>query len=322
MDKVWEIKDPDQYLKPQKKPRITRELTPSTENNPARAYTLSLFFWGGGQSYNDQRGKGLLFQLSLIFLCIGIALSLVFFGSLVHFFRLHGISNADAFLGTEVLFLCVLIFWKYNAGDAYHVAAKARRKPFTGVQSHVYPFLCSLLIPGWGQFLNGQPLKGSIFSGFSILGLFSLLSVPAVFVAWPYLESSDSRFIIEEILSLTMAFALLIPLIWLFSCYDALKVSLDDLKKESFFERIRSANNRRRTQGWVGGVFPHIKSTAMLGLVLILLMGVIYRYGPALMNYYHDQLADIQAGLQKQGMTIVPELINRLLSQMESAKYR
>ncbi len=319
MEKVWEIKDPDQYLHPQKKKRITRELPPS--KNPARAYTLSLFFWGGGQSYNEQRGKGLLFQLSLIIFCLGIALSLIYWKPLLEFLHSHGLSNADTFLGTEVLFFFILIFWMYNAGDAYHMAAKTGRKPFRGVHSRVYPFLCSLLIPGWGQFLNGQPIKGSIFSGFSILGLFSLVSIPSVFVAWPFLEISETRFVVEEILLLTVLFAPLIPFIWLFGSYDALKVSLDDLKKEPFFERIKSANNRRRTQGWVRGVFPQIKSTVVLGLVLIFLLIAAYHYVPALLNYYQDQLSDIQAGMQKQGMTILPELINKLLSLMASGKY-
>ncbi len=141
-------------------------------------------------------------------------------------------------------------------------------------------------------------------------------------MAWPFLEISESRFFVEEILSLTVLFAPLIPFIWLFGSFDALKVSLDDLKKEPFFERIKSANNRRRTQGWARGVFPQFKSTVMLGFVLIFLLIAACRYVPELINYYRDQLADAQARMQKQGMTLVPELISRLLSLMAQANYR
>lgn len=319
MEKIWEIKDPEQYFR--KKKRKTRELPPAIQKNPARAYTLSLFFWGGGQTYNEQRGKGVLLQLLLIMFCVGIALSLFYGKPLLEFLRSHGISNADAFLGAEALLFFVLIVWRYNAGDAYHTAVKMNKKKFRGIQNRVYPFLCSLLLPGWGQFLNGQPVKGSIFSAFSTIALFSLISIPAAFAAWPFLEDSETRFIVEEILFLTVLFAPLIPFIWLFGSFDALKVSLDELKKEPFFERVRSANNRRRTQGWVRGVFPQFKSTAILGFVLVFLVIAAYYYVPAHTSYYRDQLADAQARLQKQGMTLVPELINRLLSLMAPANH-
>lgn len=145
MEKIWEIKDPEQYLK--KKKRMPRELPPFIEKNPAKAYTLSLFFWGGGQSYNEQRGKGLLLQLSLIMLCVGIALSLAFWKPLLEFLRSHGISNADAFLGTEALLFFVLIVWRYNAGDAYHTAAKMRKKGFGASRIAYIPFSALCLFP-------------------------------------------------------------------------------------------------------------------------------------------------------------------------------
>ena len=63
LEKVWVIEDPDEQLQRRKARRLTKIL--ADEKNPAKAYTLSLLFWGVGQNYNDQRGKGLLFQLAL-----------------------------------------------------------------------------------------------------------------------------------------------------------------------------------------------------------------------------------------------------------------
>ncbi len=311
-EKVWVIEDPDEERERRKTKRITDEAPPPDGKSPAAAYSLSMVFWGGGQIYNGQRGKGLLFLFLMLLFYAGAVLSGVYWKSLLQFLHSHDIFLTDVFITAELLLFFALAFWTYNAGDAYHTAAKGRARPFTGVKNRVFPFLCSLLIPGWGQFLNGQPVKGSIFSGFSIVSLFSLLSIPSILMVWPLFDAAEARFIIEGIFTITVLFAPLIPFIWLFGSFDALKVSLDDLKKESFFARIKYANNRRRTQGWVRGVFPHIKSTVVLGLFLILLSIVIYRYFPE--KYYSDLLTTVQARLHEQGMTIVPELIGRLLS--------
>jgi TM2 domain-containing membrane protein YozV len=312
MEKVWVIRDPDEQLQGHKTRRLTKEALPSDGKNPAAAYSLSMICWGAGQFYNDQRGKGLLFLFTMIIFFMGTVLSFVYTEYLLQVLGSYKFSVADAFLIAELLFFSALIFWMYNAGDAYHTAVKARAMPFAGIQSQSYPFLCSLLVPGWGQFLNGQPIKGSMYAGFSVLGVFSFVSIPSVILAWPFLEAVKSRFIIEEIFAVTMLMAPLMPFIWLFGSFDALRVSLDDIKKESFLDRISYANNRRRTQGWVKGVFPHIKSTIALGLFLALLMIVFGRSFPA--DYYGDQLAHARARLQAQGMTIVPEIIGRVLS--------
>lgn len=107
-------------------------------------------------------------------------------------------------------------------------------------------------------------------------------------------------------------YAPLIPALWIFGSFDAFKVSIDDLKKEPLFDRIKYANNRRRTQGLVRGVIPHIRSTIFLMLLLALLFIISVYTVPK--HFYIDQLADAQTWLRKRGMTIVPALIGRLLS--------
>jgi len=314
MEKVWVIHDPDEHFQGYKTRRLTKETLPSDGKNPAAAYSLSIIFWGGGQIYNNQRGKGLLYLFTMIILIAATVLSFVYGEYLLQVLLSHKIFIANAFLIAELLFFLALIFWTYNAGDAYHKAVKARTMPFAGIQSRTYPFFCSMLVPGWGQFLNGQPIKGSMYAGFTVLGIFSLVSIPSVLRVWPFLEAVKSRFLIEEIFVLTVLFAPFIPFIWLFGSFDALKVSLDDIKKESFFDRITYANNRRRTQGWVRGVYPHIKTTIFLVLFLTFLVIVIDT--APLRNYYCNQLAYAQARLHELGMTIMPEIISRVLSLM------
>jgi TM2 domain-containing membrane protein YozV len=314
MEKVWEIEDPDELPQSRKTKVITKVEPSRLEKDPAKAYSLSLIFWGGGQLYNDELVKGTLFLLAMVITSGGAALSVIYRFSLLHFLRAHEVSLAGAFLSIQILVFCVLFFWIYNAGNAYHTARKMRKTSFPGVTSRLYPALCSLLVPGWGQFLNGQPVKGSIHAALSVIGIFSALTVPATFFAWPLLDISDARYIAEGIAAIALFIVPLVPLLWSLSCYDALRVSLDDYLKEPLLERIKAANNRRRTQGWVRGLFPQIRMTAVLFLFLVFLMILIYYYIP--LDYYVERLTNIQSSLEDQDMTIVPELIGRVLAAM------
>jgi TM2 domain-containing membrane protein YozV len=311
MEKVWVINDTDKYLKRQEATTEKLSLSPA-DKNPGAAYTLSMLLWGAGQIYTGQKSKGVRFLLLMLLSCTGAVLSFQYWRPLLHLLRAHDVPLSFVFLIAETLFLSAMVFWNYNAGDAYQSALRMRTTPFTEVNNRVYPFLCSLLIPGWGQFLNGQPVKGRIYTCFSILSLFSVVSIPATLLVWPSLEISKARTFIEGIFTLTVLFSPLIPLLWILGSFDAFKVSGDDLKKEPLLERIKYANNRRRVQGLVRGVIPHIKLTLFLVLFLTFLVIVSSHYFPK--QYYIDQLLDAQVWLRKQGMTVLPELLGKARS--------
>jgi TM2 domain-containing membrane protein YozV len=313
MDKVWEIKDPATYLRG-KKPAPRRAPPPREEKDPSKAYDLSMFYWGGGQLYNDQLVKGAVFLVSQLLVLAGAVLFVIYDDELLRFLRASGTSLSSMFLGGEVLLFCILLFWVSNAADAYRGSARTRKSRFRGVNNRVAPFLGSLIVPGWGQFLNGQPVKGSLFSVLAVIESFSLLSVALTFLAWPLLDPGDSRFIVEGIFAVCLIIAPTAPLIWTLSAYDALKVSRDDLLKEPLWERIKAAYYRGRTQGWVRGVFPQIKGTFLLVLFLTFFVIVVYYWFP--IGFYAKLLSAVQTLLRDRGMTIVPELIDRLLALM------
>ncbi len=315
MDKVWEVKDSSEYRKKQKRGITPRETMAGPEKNPGRAYTLSLLFWGAGQNYNRETGKSLVFNIIMLAVLVGTILSFIFGRSFVRFLISRGASASLVFLTAEILFFCLLVFWRYNAGNAYHSAARSRRTPFRGIESRTIPLLCSLLVPGWGQFLNGQPLKGSFYSAFSVLALLSFAVIPSTLLAWPLLEPSDARLVIETVFAVTFLYAPLIPFVWIFGSFDALRVSMDDLKKEPLWERLKSANNRRRTQGWVHGVFPQARSTILLGLLFASLLTLGAGIFPRL--YYLDGLKSARTWMEKQGMSVVPDLIARIVEKVD-----
>lgn len=307
------IKDTDQYYCRHTLRRATQGAPFVDEKNPARAFTFSLFFWGAGQSYSGQRMRGVLFQIFMLVALIGIVFSLLFGKDLLIVLRAEGIFNADVFLAAEFLFLVALIFWIYNAVDAYHAAARARRVPFRGVRNPALPVLSSLLIPGWGQFMNGQPIKGSLLACLSVPGIFSVVTIPAALFCWQSLEASPARSIIEVIFAGTVLYALLIPIISILSSYDALKVSLDEMKKESMLDRFVLGMNRVRTQGWLRSLVPSAKSIVALAIILGLIITVKKNYHFSA-HYIGGHLEGAEIWLHNQGMTLVPDLINRFVS--------
>ncbi|MGE5809768.1 MAG: hypothetical protein ACM32I_11645, partial [Nitrospirota bacterium] len=232
MEKVWVVADPDEYMNPRRIKRITGDASPRNEKDPALAYTLSLLFWGSGQLYNGKRTKGLIYACLALY---GNALAILLFTfqeELPLYLRFFSISPAQAMLAAEFLLFFFLFFWISNASDAYHTAIKSRRTQFTGVSSRAWPLICSLLVPGWGQFLNGQPVKGGLFAVIAAFGTFSLVSVLGILSAWPFLEDSSSRLIVEGVLLLSLFSLLPMPFLWALGSFDAWKVAQDDIKKE------------------------------------------------------------------------------------------
>ena len=313
MEKVWVIEDPDEYLNPRRTQRITKEVSPPVEKDPALAYTLSLLFCGSGQLYNGQRAKGLNY-IGLVLYANAFALLLCMFQQEIpSYLRFFNISPAQAALAAAFLLLFSLIFWFSNASDAYHAAMKARRTPFPGVTSRAWPVFCSLLVPGWGQFLHGQPIKGGLFAIWTAFGIFSFIAVPGIMHAWPSLENSDSRVIVEGVLLLSLLLLPVAPVLWILGAFDAWKVGQDDIKKEPLLERLKAANNRRRAYGWVRGVFPQIKRTLLLALFLVILILITVRfYFP--WNFYREYLMKALSWSSKQGMMLIPELIRGIIT--------
>jgi hypothetical protein len=100
-------------------------------------------------------------------------------------------------------------------------------------------------------------------------------------------------------------------LVWLLNIYDALKVSLDPLKKEPLRKRVKYAINRLRIKGWARGVLPQAKLTFMLGLLLALCLTVSYYYLPR--KNYVVLLQGLQTRLYQQKMILLPYLIDQFL---------
>ncbi len=279
--------------------------------NPALAYSLSLLIWGCGQLYNRKWKSGILLFLFMIMFYLSMSMIIIHWTAIVKFFRSADVSLSETLLICGFFHLSGLITWHFNSCHAYFKAIKSNNNYFKGIRSILLPAACSLLMPGWGQFLNGQPKKGICFQIFSLAGLFAFPAILIVFLFWPTLEASQARLMVEWIFMISLIFTPFIVMIWLFSVYDAARVSMDNLKKEPLRKRIGYQINRHRhdiqVYGWKNAVLSIVKRIFIV--ILLLTLGVIgYHYIPK--SYYIQQLMDLGNKISQEGMTVIPGLIN------------
>ncbi len=307
-DKVWEIRDSGEkrlFVDETKKARTVRR---PEQKNPAIAFSLSLLFWGGGQFYNDQVGRGVLFFLLMIIYSTVIFV-LVFARETVAGYLSYERISMDTVFTTLGLFYAVgVLLWAFNADQAYHRAARGRREPFTGIDNKVLPLLCSLFVPGWGQFLNGQDKKGGVFLGLASVSLLSVASILGVTLLWTSFEIDEYRIFYEMVLVIALLYTPFIPIVWLIGAFDAIKVSIDEVKKEPLLKRLKYANYRRKMHG-LRGIIPHFKMTVVLGVLLITLLVAGFFLGPQ--KYYIPRLKSLHVRLVEKDMVIIPYILER-----------
>jgi hypothetical protein len=241
----------------------------------------------------------------------GLAVLIIEWGSLPALLAPYGMGRHTVLSAGGILYLTSFIVWLGASVQAYYRAARARVEPFQGVDRLWLVGLCALLVPGWGQFLNGQPKKGLFFLIFAAAGMASALLLFTAFPLWPMFETPEERLLVEKALVLAVLFGSIAVLIWVTSLYDAVKVCFDPIKKEPLHKRIEYAMNRVRLKGFARGVVPQLKAHFTLGLLLIFLAVVLYYYFP--LENYAPLLKTLESRLAERQMILIPDLIRKLL---------
>lgn len=311
-DRVWVLEDPDERPSIRKKPASDGASRP--QKNPAVAFTLSIFVWGGGQFYNHQGNIATLLILLMVNFYLDPALMWIYREPLFTLLRGLAITPSQMLAAITICYFSGLLIWLSTAEQAYRRTAAGRTDQFRGVNSAWIPTVCSSVLPGWGQFLNGQAEKGALFLLVALLGFFAVPSILVIWLFWPALETSADRLFWERVLVAIICLTPAIALLWPLNCFDALKISLDETKKEPVLKRLEYANNRRRMFGWGRGVFPCFKQTLVFALFLILCSTFAYYFFPQ--DYYVALLQRLQVELSQQHMVLIPQLIDRLLHQV------
>jgi TM2 domain-containing membrane protein YozV len=289
------------------------------QKNPALAYSLSLLIWGCGHLYIRRWKSGVPLFLFMIMFYLSMIMIVKDWTAIVSILGSLNVSRSETLLVFVFFYLAGLIIWHFNSCHAYFRTIKMNNTSFKGVKSIFLPAACSLLMPGWGQFLNGQPKKGICFQIFSLTGLFAFPAILIVFLFWPILEVSQARLMVEWIFTISLIFTPFIVMLWLFSVYDAARVSADNIKKEPLRKRIRYQINRYRhgvqVYGWKNAILPIIKRIV---IVILLLTIVVVSYHHIPKRYYKEQLMDLGSRISQEGMTVIPGLINYFCDNIPS----
>jgi TM2 domain-containing membrane protein YozV len=307
-DKVWYVDDPDDPPPVRKK---SAPSTPAPQKSPAAAFSWSLVVWGSGQFYNRQGAIGFLLLLLMLNVTVTPTLLWVYWDAIAAL-QIPVSLTTSQFMGLiGTLYLGGLVVWFVGAVQAYYRTNRTRTAPFLGIANRFLPAFCSLLIPGWGQFLNGQPKKGTLFLLVAVVAFFTVPMLLMIGWGWPMIRSEADRFFWEVVLIAVAALAPVALLIWPVATFDALVVSRDDTKKEPVLKRLEYANNRRRMYGLARGVFPYFKQTLMLALLLALFATVTYYYAPR--DYYIARFQDLRDASAARHMVLIPRLLDRVV---------
>ena len=315
--RVWLIEDnPEKQVSTPKinESNISTFQQKSTkERNPSLAYSLSIIIWGCGQFYNRQWRLGIMFLLYMINFYLSMIIAINYWKPMKSFFESIGIDFSTMLLILAFFYLLGLIVWQFNAWQAYFKSIKINPRYHKGIKITFLPAFCSLLLPGWGQVINGQTKKGLFFQLFALTGYATLFFNLIMFFVWPILEASRSRLVVEWIFSISIIFSPFIFMIWILTIFDAAKVSINHAKKERLPVRFRYAINRFRMHiqmfGWKNALLPIIKRYILIILLVIFCL-ITYHYVPE--KFYIQHLHNLSNQMSENEMTVIPDIVKKL----------
>jgi TM2 domain-containing membrane protein YozV len=307
--KVWLIDDSNWQEAPEKigndasplekKKEASRPLTTSSSKNPALSFSFSMIIWGSGQMYSGAYLPGSIFVVLMVAF-YGVFSTMVVSRDPASLFVTGMGIPAPVLLCTAVVYLFAgLILWLFNAVDAYYRTARLGPELFPGVDNKFWPPVCSVLFPGWGQFLNGHPKKGLIFLLFGATGIYAVFVFSVTPYVWPVLKAGPAGPVFELCLVAGILAAPLSLLMWILSAYDSFRTC-----------RLQGSlppGYRKRNQGGLKDFLP--RTTAVLSLLLAVSVGM--QCIPK--EYYLNSLENIRTETLRDNMKIIPELARKAI---------
>lgn len=317
-DNVWLIEDFDS---PNRRPAggrtAEREIDAAPDKarqlDPALAFSLSLLLWGGGQFYGGRRKAGLLYLLLMVDFYAFLGIAWTYRPAAASLLEWAHISRSCGLAALAIFYVSGMAVWLSGAIQAYYRATKTLSRPFDGVKNPVLPFVCSLAVPGWGQFLNGQAKKGFFFLFFAAAGFVALAASLVVFPRFPSLKPSAARLFLEVLLTGAVVASPLILLAWTLSVHDATRVCLDRYKKEPLGKRMRTLMNNLPRRQWLRGAARNARRPLALGLLLAVSFMAFRIFFQE--DFYVARLRNLQRDLAGRQMVLLPEMIKRVLPE-------
>lgn len=281
-----------------------QHFSPSASKNPALAFSCSMLVWGSGQMYGRAYRPGALFTAAMLLFYAPLA-ALLFFRAAASRWVSESSIPASLLLTGAMLYLLIGLFgWLANAADAFYRIRRARSEPYRGGDSLHGPLCGSLLFPGWGQFLNGQPGKGLFFLCWGGVGILAGALVAFFPHVWPLFEVGTAAYVLEVCLVVALLLLVLAFLLWIVAIYDALSSSKKLLT-------VKYRGSRVRDTRLVKVLIP--RWNAILGLALAISLGT--QWMPR--EYYLTALEQVRIETRSRHMELVPELLGRVIEMTQ-----
>ena len=190
---------------------------------PPAAASLSLLLCGAGQLYNGRREVALLYFLTEVLVVAINWCAWKAWQPITSFFHVFFIQPTDLLLVLVAVNFFFLLFVIGNAFKAFQDASGGQ--PAEGLALPLVSVLSSMVLPGWGQFLNGQPRKAA-----TLMGLFaaaaSALAVAAKLPELWHVWDSSTQVVFDWVLPNGGWAALSAAVVvYLTAFYDALLVA-------------------------------------------------------------------------------------------------
>ncbi len=195
-------------------------------SSPAIASTLSLWVWGLGQFYNGERKLATLFFLCQLQAVAFHYMLYAVWDRLRSFTEVFFVSEWEILLYVGAIDVCLLFLMLFNVAQAYRTAETGGGgRSFPGLHQPIVSGLASMIVPGWGQLLNGQLWKGLLFlSAFAIQGF-----LLGIYMLSPFyrivLELDPQQILLKQIITGGMITLFATAQAWVISAYDAVIVA-------------------------------------------------------------------------------------------------
>ena len=210
--------------RPSQRPSASMRGARADGGSPLAAASLSLFVCGAGQIYNRQGKLGTLLLLTQILAgtCNWAVVQL--WPRLVGLADLFGMTAWNLMLTVAAIDVAVIMMMLASVHQAYRFADE-EAGGFDGNGNPVVSGLASLVLPGWGQLVNGQAGK-AIFFLFAFLSGVYVVVLTRLTPFLPLLASVDrSGTLMPRLTTAVMATIGVTCVLWILSVYDAILVA-------------------------------------------------------------------------------------------------
>jgi len=204
----------------------TMEAVPGGKRSarPAGAASLSLYIWGSGQWLNGDRDLAILLSLCQVLIVAVHYLVVATWGPIRRMAHVFFIEEWELLLGAAAIDFWLIFLLLFNVSQAFK-SAERQKGLFHGLKRPWLSGLASLLVPGWGQLLNGQLRKGLCF----LLAFVVQAYLLAFYLMTPlYRIVSDldpNQLLLREIIQYGKVVLVATSLLWMMSVYDAVLVA-------------------------------------------------------------------------------------------------